>query len=116
MLPGTPIEPVSRESAPAIVGEHTFEHGVCGVGPHCSFCGTFTGPFSEIEGLVTVLICIPCLAVRQAPAGELLALHDPGQPWEQWGCPIEGCGQWFIGPSGPGAAFRGRASRLDGHL
>jgi hypothetical protein len=36
------------------------------VGPHCSFCGTFTGPFSEIEGLLTVLICIPCLEVRLA--------------------------------------------------
>jgi hypothetical protein len=29
------------------------------VGPHCSFCGTFTGPFSEVEGLFTVWICIP---------------------------------------------------------
>ena len=29
------------------------------MGPHCSFCGTFTGPFSEVEGLFTVLICIP---------------------------------------------------------
>jgi hypothetical protein len=29
------------------------------VGPHCSFCGTVTGPFSEIEGLFTVMICIP---------------------------------------------------------
>jgi hypothetical protein len=28
------------------------------MGPHCSFCGTFTGPFSEVEGLFTVLICI----------------------------------------------------------
>ena len=53
------------------------------MGPHCSFCGTSTGPFSEVEGLFTVLICIPCLAVRQAPAGKLLALHDPGQPWLQ---------------------------------
>lgn len=35
------------------------------MGPHCSFCGTFTGPFSEIEGLFTVLICIPCLEVRR---------------------------------------------------
>jgi hypothetical protein len=70
----------------------------CGVRPHCSFCGTSTGPFSEVEGLFTVLICIPCLTVRQAPAGQLLALHDPGQPWLQWGCPIEGCGRWVIGP------------------
>jgi hypothetical protein len=72
--------------------------GVCGVGPHCSFCGTFTGPFSEVEGLFTVLICIPCLEVRLAQPDTLLGLHDPGQPWEQWGCPIEGCGHWFPGP------------------
>jgi hypothetical protein len=72
--------------------------GVCGVGPHCSFCGTSTGPFSEVEGLFTVLICIPCLAIRQAPRGELLGLHDPGQPWLQWGCPIDGCGRWVMGP------------------
>jgi hypothetical protein len=77
--------------------EHRFERG-CGVGPHCSFCGTFTGPFSEVEGLFTVLICIPCLEVRQAQPGTLLGLHDPGHPWLKWGCPIDGCGQWFIGP------------------
>jgi hypothetical protein len=45
---------------------------VCGVGPHCSFCGTLTGPFSEVEGLFTVLICIPCLEVRQARPDTLL--------------------------------------------
>jgi hypothetical protein len=45
--------------------ELTFEKRGCGVGPHCSFCGTATGPFSEIEGLFTVLICIPCLEVRR---------------------------------------------------
>jgi hypothetical protein len=68
------------------------------VGPHCSFCGTFTGPFSEVEGLFTVLICIPCLEVRQAQPNTLLGLHDPGQPWEKWGCPIDDCGQWFLAP------------------
>jgi hypothetical protein len=68
------------------------------VGPHCSFCGTFTGPFSEVEGLFTVLICIPCLEVRLAQPGTLLGLHDPGQPWAQWGCPIKGCGRWVLGP------------------
>jgi hypothetical protein len=68
------------------------------VGPHCSFCGTFTGPFSEVEGLFTVLICIPCLEVRQARPDTLLGLHDPGHPWFQWGCPVDGCGKWFIGP------------------
>jgi hypothetical protein len=67
-------------------------------GPHCSFCGTFTGPFSEIEGLFTVLICIPCLEVRLAQPDTLLGFHDPGQPWEQWGCPIDGCGRWVLGP------------------
>jgi hypothetical protein len=71
---------------------------VCGVGPHCSFCGTFTGPFSEVEGLFTVLICIPCLEVRQAQPSTPLGLHDPGEPWLKWGCPIDDCGQWFIGP------------------
>jgi hypothetical protein len=55
-------------------------------------------PFSEIEGLFTVLICIPCLEVRQAQPDRLLGLHAPGQAWEQWGCPIDGCGRWFIGP------------------
>ena len=68
------------------------------MGPHCSFCGTFTGPFSKIEGLFTVLICIPCLEVRLAQPDTLLGLHDPGQPWEKWGCPMDGCGQWFLGP------------------
>jgi hypothetical protein len=85
------------------------------VGPHCSFCGTFTGPFSEVEGLFTVLICIPCLEVRQAQPDTLLGLHDPGDPWFQWGCPIDGCGKWFIGLV-PGVAHRRRASRLEGHL
>jgi hypothetical protein len=78
--------------------ERQIEKRGCGVGPHCSFCGTVTGPFSEIEGLFTVLICIPCLAVRQARPDTLLGLYDPGQPWERWGCPIDGCGRWFLGP------------------
>jgi hypothetical protein len=68
------------------------------VGPHCSFCGTFTGPFSEVEGLFTVLICIPCLEGRLAQPDTLLGLYDPGQPWDKWGCPIDGCCQWFLGP------------------
>ena len=51
------------------------------------------------RGRVHVLICIPCLEVRQARPDTLLGLHDPGQPWEQWwGCPIDGCGRWFLGP------------------
>jgi hypothetical protein len=80
------------------LAEHQFEQRGCGVGPHCSFCGTFTGPFSQIEGLFTVLICIHCLEVRLAQPNTLFGLHDPGQPWAKWGCPIEGCGQWFLGP------------------
>jgi hypothetical protein len=45
-----------------------------------------------------VLICIPCLEVRLAQPDLLPGFHDPGQPWEQWGCPINGCGRWFLGP------------------
>jgi hypothetical protein len=96
--------------------EHQFEHRGCGVGPHCSLCGTFTGPFSEIEGLFTVLICIPCLEVRLAQPDTLLGLYDPGQPWEQWGCPIEGCCRWFLGPWDLEGPHRGRTSGLDGDL
>jgi hypothetical protein len=29
---------------------------------------------------------------------ELLAHHDPGQPWYQWGCPLPGCDHWVILP------------------
>jgi hypothetical protein len=45
-----------------------------------------------------VLICIPCLEVHQVQPNTLLALHDPGHLWLPWGCPIHGCGRWFIGP------------------
>ena len=68
------------------------------MGPHCSFCGTFTGPFSQVEGLFTVHICIPCLEVRRMRPDTLIGFHDPGQPWDKWGCPIDGCGRWFLGP------------------
>jgi hypothetical protein len=54
-------------------------------------CGTSTGPFSEVEGLFTVLMCASCRAVRHASPPPLLAHHDPGEPWLQWGCPIPGC-------------------------
>ena len=47
-------------------------------GGHCSFCGATSGPFSKVEGLFTVLICIPCLEVRQAQTATRLSLHDPG--------------------------------------
>ena len=45
---------------------------------HCSFCDTTSGPFAEVEGLFTVLICIPCLEVRQALPDIRLGPHDPG--------------------------------------
>jgi hypothetical protein len=51
---------------------------VTGEGGHCSFCGATRGPFAEVEGLFTVLICIPCLEVRQAQPDSHLSLHDPG--------------------------------------
>ena len=68
------------------------------MGPHCSFCGTSTGPFSEVEGLFTVLMCTRCRAIRHASLPELLAHHDPGEPWLKWGCPIQGCGHRVIIP------------------
>ena len=69
------------------------------MGPHCSFCGTSTGPFSEVEGLFTVLMCRRCwAAMRPASLPELLAYHDPGEPWLKWGCPILGCGHRVMGP------------------
>jgi hypothetical protein len=47
-------------------------------GRHCSLCGATHGPFTQVEGLFTVLICIPCLEVRQAQPDTRLGLHDPG--------------------------------------
>jgi hypothetical protein len=31
---------------------------------HCSFCGSTSEPFSEVEGLFTVLMCADCQAAR----------------------------------------------------
>jgi hypothetical protein len=45
---------------------------------HCSFCGATGGPFATAEGLFTVLICIPCLEIRQAQPDTYLGLDDPG--------------------------------------
>ena len=45
---------------------------------HCSFCGTTSGPFATVEGLFTVLICIPCLEVRQAQPDTRVGVHDFG--------------------------------------
>jgi hypothetical protein len=30
----------------------------------CSFCGSTTGPFSSVEGVFAVLMCLDCLATR----------------------------------------------------
>jgi hypothetical protein len=51
---------------------------VTDVAGHCSFCGSTRGPFATVEGLFTVLICIPCLEVRQAQPDTRLGLHGPG--------------------------------------
>jgi hypothetical protein len=44
----------------------------------CSFGDATSGPFAKVEGLFTVLICIPCVEVRQAQPDTHLSLHDPG--------------------------------------
>jgi hypothetical protein len=46
-------------------------------GAHCSFCGATAGPFAKVEGLFTVLICIPCLEVRQPQPDTRIGIHDP---------------------------------------
>jgi hypothetical protein len=86
------------------------------VGPHCSFCGTFTGPFSEVEGLFTVLICIPCLEVRLARPDTLAWPPRPERPMVSVGLPDRRLRQVVHRPLVPGVAHRGRAPRLDGHL
>jgi hypothetical protein len=37
--------------------------------PHCSFCGSTAGPFSNVEGLFTVLMCADCQAARGRGGG-----------------------------------------------
>jgi len=81
-----------------MVGEHTFEDGGAEWGRTVPSAGLSPGRSAGSRALFTVLICIPCLEVRLAKPGMLLGFHDTGQPWEQWGCPIDGCGRWFIGP------------------
>ena len=69
------------------------------MGPRCSFCGTSTGPFREVEGLFTVLMCAKCQAVRICPTPARAARRPrPGEPWLKWGCPLEGCGHRVMGP------------------
>jgi hypothetical protein len=53
---------------------------VTGEAGHCSFCGATRGPFAKVKGLFTVLICIPCLEVRQPHPDTRLGRQDPG-PW-----------------------------------
>ena len=36
---------------------------------HCSFCGSANGPFTNVQGLFTVLMCADCQAVRGHGAG-----------------------------------------------
>ena len=52
----------------------------------------------EIQGLFTVLICIPCLEIRQARPDTLLGLHDSGQPWEQWAAPSTAAASGSLAP------------------
>jgi hypothetical protein len=64
------------------------------VGPRCSFCGTSTGPFKEVGGLFTLLMCGACQAVRSAPApqpAELVVHANMREPYLQWACPLAGC-------------------------
>ncbi len=35
----------------------------------CSFCGSTAGPFSNVEGLFTVLMCADCQAARGRGSG-----------------------------------------------
>jgi hypothetical protein len=39
------------------------------VAARCSFCGSTAGPFSEVEGLFTVLMCADCQAARGHGSG-----------------------------------------------
>jgi hypothetical protein len=43
----------------------------------CSFCGSTAGPFSNVEGLFTVLMCTDCQAARGRGTGPLSS-DDPG--------------------------------------
>jgi hypothetical protein len=83
-----------------------------GVGSRCSFCETDQGPFRQVEGLFTLLMCAGCQAApapttachnpgrdaraRPTPAGQS---SSPGQLWFQWRCPLPSCDRWTILPS-----------------
>jgi hypothetical protein len=61
---------------------------------HCSFCGSTTGPFSTVEGVFAMLMCVDCQAARGHGVGpyptmtraELRAGLDLG-----WTCCRLGC-------------------------
>jgi hypothetical protein len=40
----------------------------------CSFCGSTTGPFSEVQGVFAVLMCVDCLATRGHGTGPYPAM------------------------------------------
>jgi hypothetical protein len=40
----------------------------------CSFCGSTTGPFSRVEGVFAVLMCMDCLAARGHGTGPYPAM------------------------------------------
>jgi hypothetical protein len=40
----------------------------------CSFCGSTTGPFSRVEGVFAVLMCVDCLATRGHGTGPYPAM------------------------------------------
>jgi hypothetical protein len=40
----------------------------------CSFCGSTAWPFSEVEGLFTVLMCVDCQATRGHGSGPYPAM------------------------------------------
>jgi hypothetical protein len=67
---------------------------------HCSFCGTTSGPFAKVEGLFTVLICIPCLEVRQPQADTRLSFHGPGpypaMAWAEMRESLELLSSWVL--------------------
>jgi hypothetical protein len=65
------------------------------VGPRCSFCGTSTGPFKEVGGLFTLLMCGTYQAVRRSGPGlkpiQVVVHANLLEPYLQWACPLAGC-------------------------
>jgi hypothetical protein len=45
--------------------------------PRCSFCGATRRPFTKVEGLFEVLICVPTLPGRPRPRQRPLSGDDP---------------------------------------